>query len=291
MKPCDMSVIVRTCCRPQLLQRALGSICEQTVLPKEIIVVNNGGDELGATGLKYLDVGIPAIRIIQHARPVGRGASLNAGIRNATGAWIGFLDDDDTWAPDFCARMIAVLERAGTAPAAVACQTVTIVEKLNNMGGPKECHRSLFNPEFYAVDLSILAAANQFTINALVVAKEAWQELAGFREDLELLEDWEFNVRLALSHEVVALSEPLAHYHRRPSEKGDAANTSQIAHIKVHHRIVNEWIRADVKTGRFGLGYLSAIAAARSDTQRLHSWARLIERFRSRWRRLLGRQY
>ena len=48
------------------------------------------------------------IRIIRHDRNRGISRARNTAIAAATGAWVGFLDDDNEWAPDYLARQLAL---------------------------------------------------------------------------------------------------------------------------------------------------------------------------------------
>lgn len=93
----DVSVVIPTRDRPDLLLETLASVFAQTRPPREVIVVDDGGDGRTAAALEpFLD------RLILLRSP-GRGvqAARNAGISAASGTWIATLDDDDLYRPDF----------------------------------------------------------------------------------------------------------------------------------------------------------------------------------------------
>ncbi len=89
-----VTIIVRTKNRPVLLQGALQSICEQTYPKIEIIVVNDGGNDVSGVVEDFIQL-FSAIQLIQLSLCAGRSGAANEGLKNVTGEWAGFLDDDD----------------------------------------------------------------------------------------------------------------------------------------------------------------------------------------------------
>ncbi|MBN1492650.1 MAG: glycosyltransferase family 2 protein, partial [Candidatus Omnitrophica bacterium] len=90
----DISVIIPTFNRKDLLKRALDSVCGQTFTPYEVIVVDDGSSD-GTLALQadYPDV----VFVSQENRGVS--AARNNGVAKAHGEWICFLDSDDLWKP------------------------------------------------------------------------------------------------------------------------------------------------------------------------------------------------
>lgn len=99
-----VSVIIPTVGRKEL-ERALASVAAQTRAPHEIIVVNDGVDDLELVA----DVSAP-VRIVRTAGRVGAAEARNTGMRQAAGALCAFLDDDDTWLPDHLERAVQFLD-------------------------------------------------------------------------------------------------------------------------------------------------------------------------------------
>ena len=101
----DVSVIIPHYNSPDLLWVAIESVSGQTVVPREVIVIDD------ASGLQFdlpghCGDGI-ALRLIRET--VNRGAAWcrNKGIEEATGDLIAFLDADDRWLPNKLERCIA----------------------------------------------------------------------------------------------------------------------------------------------------------------------------------------
>ncbi|MGD6831743.1 glycosyltransferase family A protein [Sutcliffiella halmapala] len=95
----QMSVIIPTHNRPNLLLLALKSINEQTVKPDEVIVVIDGENK--RTEL-FLESFQSPYKIITVKIEKSRGAcyARNLGATRASGNILMFLDDDDNWEPD-----------------------------------------------------------------------------------------------------------------------------------------------------------------------------------------------
>lgn len=106
----DISVVLPTIGRPQLLARALRSIFSQTHQPAEIVVVVDGRHDDAIEALKSFDD--PRLRIVQLDQNVGCSSARNAGVEHSSGQWIAFLDDDDEWLPDKLAVQIQIARDA-----------------------------------------------------------------------------------------------------------------------------------------------------------------------------------
>jgi glycosyltransferase involved in cell wall biosynthesis len=103
-----VSVIIPTFNRFELVNRTINSVLNQTYKDIEIIVINDCSnddryDEFEKrTDIKYFKLekrsGLPAI-------------ARNFGIKNSTGEWIAFLDDDDTWEPTKIEKQMSLTDK------------------------------------------------------------------------------------------------------------------------------------------------------------------------------------
>lgn len=88
----------------QTIGRALASIANQTVLPREVVLVEDASPDDGKTldALRQLtdEYGdVFEIKIIALKENAGAGSARNRGWEAATQPYIAFLDADDTWHP------------------------------------------------------------------------------------------------------------------------------------------------------------------------------------------------
>jgi hypothetical protein len=100
----DVSVVIPSYNRADLLGFTLDAVLAQTVAPREVIVVDDGSrDDTLSVVARYQ----PLVRVISIANS-GSIVARNVGLRAAAGAVVAFCDSDDLWRPDFLARMAAL---------------------------------------------------------------------------------------------------------------------------------------------------------------------------------------
>jgi len=92
-----ISVVIPLYNKGKYIKRALSSVLSQTFCDFEIVVVDDGSTDKGGEIVE----GITDSRIrLLRQQNSGVSAARNAGIKEAKGEWIAFLDADDEWFPD-----------------------------------------------------------------------------------------------------------------------------------------------------------------------------------------------
>lgn len=105
----SVSVVLPTLGRYELLRPLLAQLCEQTLTPREILVIDQNDTERRDHAL-YDSFADRGVRVIwQDER--GQWISRNAAVQEATGEWIAFIDDDSEIEPDFLAAHLEGLAR------------------------------------------------------------------------------------------------------------------------------------------------------------------------------------
>jgi glycosyltransferase involved in cell wall biosynthesis len=192
MQMAPISVLIATHDRPLDLRRAIASVFGQTLLPAELVVVDDGSTPpVSLEGLAVPE-GL-ALRLIRNAQPSGPARARNTGIAAARGAWIAFLDDDDEFRPDKIATVAGALDRMeGSAdllyhPAEIVMvnEGVRYTSRPRTAGTARGMYRELL-------------VRNIVGGTPMVVARKASvQALGGFDASLGALEDYELWLRLA----------------------------------------------------------------------------------------------
>lgn len=91
----NISVIIPTYNRRNLLKRALKSVYNQSYFPQEIIILDDGSKKIDNNIQKEYN----QIRYFYRSNG-GVSSARNEGIKRARCDWIAFLDDDDEWEKD-----------------------------------------------------------------------------------------------------------------------------------------------------------------------------------------------
>lgn len=106
----NVSVVIPTRGRAEIVARAVRSALAQTVDDIEVLVVIDGPDE--ATVAVLASVGDDRLRVVQLPESGGAPHARNTGVREAQAPWTALLDDDDEWLPG---KLAAQLELAKSA--------------------------------------------------------------------------------------------------------------------------------------------------------------------------------
>lgn len=99
VKKASVSVIIPCYRCSETVERAIESVHKQTLIPKEIILVDDYSNDNTLKILKILKDKYPInwIKIIELPENSGAGVARNIGWENATQNYIAFLDADDSW--------------------------------------------------------------------------------------------------------------------------------------------------------------------------------------------------
>ena len=201
------------------LAQTLESALAQSWKPLEIIVVNDGSSD-GSRGIlrRYEPRGV---RVIDQPN-AGQSAAFNRAIAAAAGKYLEFLDADDLLAPDKVALQV---ERLGREPPG----TIASGEWGRFQDDPA---RTDFRPDDLWVDLEPVewlcrawVANNMMHGAAYLVPAELVRVAGGWREELTLINDFEFFSRLMLAARKIAFC-PGARSHYRSGVAGSLSRSN-----------------------------------------------------------------
>jgi glycosyltransferase involved in cell wall biosynthesis len=217
MNHCPTVSVVIPCFNDgRYLREALQSVFAQTLQPLEILVINDGSTDRGTVKiLQSLD--LPRVRVI-HQENRGLAAARNAGIRNARGKYVYFLDADDVIGPACLATLMQLLEN-GNATAATSAVRICGGRQGGTVWGMP------YNPY-------LVLASNQWSAGLMMrrdISKKT--DLSYDNSMRHGYEDWEFNIRLGHGgHKILFSREPLYHYRIR---KKSLLSTTRKLHVDV----------------------------------------------------------
>ena len=103
-----ISIIMPVLNGERYLAAAIDSIRRQTYTDYELVVVDDGSTDRTAT-IAHGFADALKVRYIRHETNRGVTASVNDGLRQASGRFIAFLDHDDLWLPDFLETQLTYL--------------------------------------------------------------------------------------------------------------------------------------------------------------------------------------
>lgn len=242
-----VAIIVRTKNRPKFLARTLTNISKQTFSDYTVHVVNDGGDRAEAERV-VASSPVAEKTTLLHTEGLGMEAASNLGIAHSESTYIAIHDDDDLWKPEFLTRTTAALEETG----ANMC-TVRIVERFEQetAHGFEVIEEKVFHEGLPIVGLQFLYRTNRVVPIGMIYRRELHQKIGEYRPDLEVIGDWEFNLRAGAAGEIITVDEPLAYWCRRPNSTGAVANSinREDKHRYYDAKVRTEEIRKDINSG------------------------------------------
>jgi glycosyltransferase involved in cell wall biosynthesis len=260
-----ISIITRTKNRPVLLKRAIESVLAQTYSDFLHVVVNDGGDRSEIERLMngYKGNYENRLLLIHNDKSLGMEAASNVGIKASDGTYVTIHDDDDSWHPQFLAKMIGYLENnvAIKNLGGVVCYADLVREKIVGDTVSEVSRRSV---ALWSQELTLwrMCAKNLFPPIAFIYKREVYGKIGGlYREDLPVQGDWEFNLRFMQHYEIGLLKDHLAFYHFRNSEKNAHNIYSNSVEVTEKHRFYNtylrnEFLRKDLAENKLGVGFI-----------------------------------
>jgi glycosyltransferase involved in cell wall biosynthesis len=198
-----VAVVVPTRNRAAPLATALDSVLAQTYAHLTVWVVDDGSNP--PVSLRPCQARDERVHLLRFERTRGAAAARNEGVRAAGGPpLVAFLDDDDAWRTDKLRRQVALAESSPADVAAVETGYDLWEDGRLVLRYVPQAERDLRR---------LLLERPLLQPSTVLLRREAFVELGGFREDRRRTEDWELWLRLADSYSVAVL--PEVHVDRR----------------------------------------------------------------------------
>jgi GT2 family glycosyltransferase len=231
---------------------SVGSVLAQSFQDWELIAIDDGSQDGTRDWLKSQHD--PRIHVVTQANQ-GVSAARNRGLALCKGEYIGFLDADDTWDPEFLSTLLAELDGH---PA-----TVLAYCGWQNLGLPGMRGQPFIPPEYEGPDKTrFLLESCRWPIHACLTRQWAIRQVGGFDPDLKIGEDFLFWMEIGQLGLIHRVPKVLAFYHHHGNAQAtqdraraalDTLHAKQkflVDHPGVAQRLGTDWIEATT-WGRF----------------------------------------
>lgn len=144
MKEIKISIIVPVYNTSKYLERCIDSILNQTLEEIEIILIDDGSTDNSGEICDRYKKSDPRINVI-HKKNEGLGLTRNAGLREAKGTFVGFVDSDDYIEPNMYEKMYNTIQKNGND--AVICNSKRLTKDNNIMNNWNNIPDRIYNRE------------------------------------------------------------------------------------------------------------------------------------------------
>lgn len=218
-----VSVIIPTFNRPLLLKEAIESVLNQKHPNFEILVINDGGEDVSSLLNEFQDSRILALK---HESNKGVAAARNTGLKKAKGDYIAYLDDDDTYCPEHLSDLIESLKKQ---PFKAAHCDYYLVHKDWKNGAFQVVKKTAYPTERKWPE-ALIAGTPIFPLHVLIHERECLKSIGYFDETLSLMEDADFLIRLRQKYPFFHLSKPNVEYSHVATTRFQQTHAAWIAH-------------------------------------------------------------
>ena len=195
----SVSVIIPTYDRVEYLPHALESVYSQTHPVSEVIVVDDGSSD---HTVEKLSPAYPSVRFLRQENQ-GVSAARNLGIVKASHPWIALLDSDDRWTPQKLEQQITHLSQN---PALRAVHTgEKWIRDGKEINIPAALDKSKDGLWERSLEKCIISPSS------VLLHQSVFAKTGTFDPNLAICEDYDFWLRLLLTHELGLAEEPLVH--------------------------------------------------------------------------------
>lgn len=198
----DVSVVLPTHDRRDLLSRTLRTVLWQRGVELEVIVIDDGS--VDGTEDAVAELADQRIRYVRNETAKGVASARNRGVEEAKGEWIAFVDDDDLWGADKLSEQLAASLREDRPWAYAGAVKIDDAERV--VGG-----RPPPSPEWVASRLPRWNAVPG-GCSGVMATRALLDEVGGFDPTLVNLADWDLWIRFAREAPPACAGRPLVGY-------------------------------------------------------------------------------
>ncbi len=232
---CDVTVIIPTYNRDHMLARALRSISQQTFLPMQVIIIDDGSSAYFSERIKRITdqfSNILNVALYRNENNQGANSSRNTAIDLATTKYLAFLDSDDLWLPTKLERQISEINSAKEIDSRPVL-SATGRYRINSSG--EVIAVQISKAKF--TDARIIQSNFIGTLSSIVVETEIAKQIGKFDTSLKASQDWDFYIRVSKYVQYIPILEPLCIYADHNKHRITGSNRQRIiSNIRIYKK-------------------------------------------------------
>lgn len=202
-----VTVIIPSYDRPDQLTQAIESVAQQTIDSIELLIVDDFSPTPVQTQIREIDLAFfSKWSIIRHSENRGAAAARATGLDHASGEYIAFLDDDDSWEPHKLERQLASFNESGSEVGI----SYTGMRHVGAEGNTIRTHEPTVEGNLTKTLLCRNVVGSYSTV---MVRREAVEQTGSPDPSFPSWQDLEWYIRLSLNWEFTVVSEPLTIIH------------------------------------------------------------------------------
>lgn len=259
----SVSVVMPFFNHKRYLDESLGSILSQTLLPNEIIIVDDGSTDGSEDLLEGYKQKYPFIHVLRNKVNMGVAFSVNRGIHEATSEFVTICPSDDLLMPDFLKTSYkAVLKYPDLGIFCGDCSHFKDERpyQFKNLNFFPVASQIYLNPK--EVIQSCRDADFIIVTNSAIYRRELVLKYGGYDKNLMSLMDTFLNYQIALNYPVVYVPKVLSAFRLVPTSYGNQIRFNWKLRIQLYSAFVRKldmsedqsFRKAFLEAGIFSLG-------------------------------------
>ena len=204
----SVSVIIVTYNSRQWIENCINSLCLQTCLPNEIIIVDNASED---DSVDFINHWFPFVKLIPLEKKVSYAAAINIGVNTANGAYFLILNPDVYLQNNAISEMLTIAERdSNVAAVAAKLKFLWAPSFLNGIGNRIGAFSWGTDNALGHLDLGQFdnwVEVPSVCFAAALIARHAWITVGALDEHYPLYyedSDWSYRARLLGFHLLAA---------------------------------------------------------------------------------------
>jgi glycosyltransferase involved in cell wall biosynthesis len=246
----DVSIIIPTYNRCQLLPQAIESCLRETVTGKiaiEIIVIDDCSTDRTREVLQYYSESVKAVFLVRNS---GAANARNEGLKWAMGRYVKFLDSDDILEAGILPQETCLADHVNADIVVSGWGVVSIDDAGNRIVGSEKIYPA---PDMFPLPDAVLMGSAPSASAALY--KREYIDGLHWDPNISAPDDWDWFVRAALRNGKIVALNAVSFWWRQHTGSRITSSSSMLAYAYNHHKILNKMEdileeRGDLTAGR-----------------------------------------